>query len=216
MAAPLPVPGVARLRMVHSLASEQVGWAVYFSNGGDSWNNGDITTLAEQGVAAWVVHLKSLFTTDLTLAYGEATDLSSDMGPQVIALGSGAAGSVDPPTVSNNVAMHLNFLQSRRYRGGRFGVNLGGLPESARTDTRTWSSETTDSWDVAFAEWLTAVQTDVDYSIFPGTPFQVGVSYMTGHEVREIPLVLPILGYDVQKRLCTRKKRLGKGIYPES
>lgn len=91
-------------------------------------------------------------------------------------------------------------------------MNLPGLAASERLNTRTWLTETLTTVLDEFGNWLTDVLT-AGYS-FP-TAQHVVVSYETAHAVRPSPLVEPVTYYAPQQRICSRRRRLGKGIYPE-
>lgn len=208
-----PVVGVVRLQMFHSIADQQASWSMFFANPAlTEWNIGDVSVVANTAVASWTTRFKALTTTDVTFSRAEATDLTSDTAPQVIAP-SGTTGSVAPPTVSNSVALHVEFIQGRRYRGGHPGVFIPGLPESNRADTRSWSLVTTEGILGAVTEFSADIQ-EAGYS-FIGSPAQVAVSYFTGGLERVTPLVEPITHLSAQQRITSRRRRLGKGIYPE-
>lgn len=214
MPAPLPVPGVVRLQMVHSIAGEQASYSLYFSKlAASPWALSDVILLASEASAAWTAHLKGYQTTDVTFAYAKATDLSSSSAPEYLVIVN-SPGSSAPPTVPNNVALHIEFLIATRYRGGHPGVFFPGLQQVDLADSRTWDPTVAEGITFQFVEFLDAIISTPAYS-FGTPPDHVAISRSSGHVIRPSPEVELIIGYTAQQRIASRRKRLGKGIYPE-
>lgn len=103
--------------------------------------------------------------------------------------------------------MHISFEVGRRYRGARPSTNVSGRVQSNLMDERTWVAADAESVKNAVKTAITATAAGA-----VSTAVQVGVSYFLDNALRVAPLVLPIIGNEVQERVCTLRKRLGKAI----
>lgn len=214
MAAKPPVPGVLKLTTNWTQSGQNIAFLLHLLKPAlTAWGLGDITTALTTLGSSLATHLLPLMSSDIDNASNMATDLTSAMGLQVTDTGVGS-GTIAPGTSAPNpqqCTARVTFQQGLRYRGGRFGVNLPGTVQSqvAASQSRLWTTAATTSWLSA----IEALQSDLQGAsyTFAGCEPCV-VSYESGHVDRVTPLVLPILGYEVQQRICTRRRRLGKGV----
>jgi hypothetical protein len=209
--APLPpVDGVAKVQFEFECSGRTFTDRVFFLNGiAEPWTTADLTVLATTAATSWQSRLLPFQDPQTTLEYVIATDLSSDTGLQYIhAVGSPGtfAGTAQLPL---NCQARVTIQQPRRYRGGRPGFNITGLDRTELFDDRTIEPSVVTALQGAVFDMLFDDIPTADLST--GHPTCVVVSYQTGHAIRPIPLVTVPFGVEVQNRVCTLRKRLGKG-----
>lgn len=178
-----------------------------------AWGLGDATDAATRFADAIGAQLTPGLTSDINNTSVTATDLTSNMGVQVTVPGAGAGGKdpiAHPPLPQSNT-VRVTYNTPLRYRGGRPGICIPGLVQEDidPTDRRLWTVATRDGY-VNSVETIFSLITDPPFSFGHAVPCVV--SYFSGHAPRVTPLVLPITSLEGQLRICSRRRRLGRGI----
>lgn len=135
------------------------------------------------------------------------TDLTSDTSTRTI-VDKSVFGTVGGIQMSPQVACCVDFPVARRYRGGHPRMYIPGL------GGESWDGEV--GWDASFLtnmtnDFLAAVAGVNSYSGGAFDSMEWGsVSYVSGGAPRVTPLFDPAISVEVQTRLCSQRRRLGK------
>lgn len=183
-----------------------------------AWSGADISEVLTNFASALTSELIPLYGPSVSHVNNEATDLTSDMGLQVTgtSVGDGTAEGKTMP-LPINVALFVHTPTILRVRGGRFGMNFAGLDQTDRlaSSSTMWSTTTQLAWSDALAQVLNMMSGLALPSGDVANP--VVVSYYYKFAFREPPLVLPLNSFAAtcQQRICTRRRRLGRGVAGE-
>jgi hypothetical protein len=208
MAALPPVPGVCKVTMTFLCSGRNFGDSFYIAHPAEEpWSVLDLEDVAAECFSVWGTELMPLYSPTCSLVLCTALDLSDDVGRVGTFSGSTPGGSTDTHPLSLNAVAHITFQVARRYRGGRPGINISGRVFEQLADERTFNSSDATSLLSAFSDFMVTI-----LGALGGGIFQAAVSYFTGGAVRISPLVLPVTGMEIQERVCTLRKRLGKSI----
>lgn len=212
-----PVPGL--LKVLSEWATDSTTWSIlwhFLKSTTAPWAAGDVAAILTEIASSYNSHLMSLFGPATSNTTNVATDLTSDVGIELSDAGAGVgtASKTSPVPVSN--VLRLTWESPLRYRGGRPGINFSGLDNTDRLtgDVRMWSTGIRTSMIGAVED----VIADMNSTTLPSglTCVTSWVSYITHGAYRTLgPLVLPINpvgGVQCQQRICSRRKRLGKGV----
>lgn len=183
-----------------------------------AWSGADITDVLTNFALGVTDNLIPLWGPSVESVSNEATDLTSNMGIQVTAptMGAGTNEAKTMP-LPINVALFVHTPVILRVRGGRFGVNLAGLDQTDRlaASATMWSPETETAWTIAYQQLLNIMSGQALPSGDVSNP--VCVSYYYKYAIRNPPMVLPMNAFSAlaQQRICTRRRRLGRGVAGE-
>jgi hypothetical protein len=147
--------------------------------------------------------------TSLTLTSVKLVDLSSDLGAEYETTFS-VAGTVDGTVNPANVATVVSWEILRRYRGGhpRIYLMTGSSDTFATGSTRTWQPSYIANVQNDCISYLSAVAAASIAGFSPFVP--VSVSYYSGKELRDTPVVDAIQTAVSRTRVCSQRRRTGK------
>lgn len=208
MAIKPPAVGVAKVTFHFLCSGRSYSDSLFIGHINNTpWTTVDLKGLADFASAAWTSTLKSLTSPLCSLTSVETLDLSDTVGRSAVNSSVVVGSSAGTEPLPLNCVAHISFEVARRYRGGKPGFNVSGLDRNMMSDDRLFNVN--DAQTILNSVKLLVSDT---LAAFAGLIQQVGVSY-TDHKVpRIIPLVLPIIDAEIQQRLCTLRKRLGKGV----
>lgn len=136
------------------------------------------------------------------------TDLTSDTAASV-EISKDVAGTVADVVLSANAAACINFPIARRYRGGHSRMYMGGMGNDSVASVTHWSESFITNMNNDFAAFIAGLNSYVGTGLATIT---VGsLSYVSGGAVRVTPVFDPWVGADTQPRICTQRRRLGRG-----
>lgn len=213
-------PGVIKVTLGFTIGVDttaQSSFHVHYS--GTAPTDADLVAFCTSVANSWNTNMPLTYPTANSLTSVNAEDLSSStgaVGHQNVSIPGTNGGGI----TANSVALMIQFLIARRYRGGKPKVFL---PIGAASDITTGGV-----WLPAF---ITAVQTD--WSAFmagvlsagwtgAGTLTQVSVSYYSGftvvtnpitHRARNVPtlrgtpIVDPVLAISVEPGIASQRRR---------
>jgi hypothetical protein len=206
--APLPVNNVAETQFVMQGLGRTVSCRAFWSDGAAlGYTLGDVQALGAALESSWHTNVMALLTNECTFQEIITTDLTTNSSPRDTRP-SGTTGAQDPPCLPLNVAMVLKFDIPTRYRGGKNHIFIPFLPIGVRTTEDYWNAAIITDMDNA---WTAVVASASSLTTSHSSHwFQVGVSRFHAHARRDPPVVEPISGFEVQSRLCTRRRRLPK------
>jgi hypothetical protein len=179
------------------------------------WTGAELTQILTLAREAWNDNVQPLQNASLVLTNVEATDLSSSMGLTATQV-SGLAGSVTA-TAANplNCCIRQTTRVPLRVRGGRFGLAISGTSQGDLLDQRLFLTTVVTAFLVGLAETYGAL----DVTLSSGAVVEpCEVSYQYAGVYRTPPIVMPQLtwgGIEVQQRISSRRRRLGRGIAGE-
>jgi hypothetical protein len=210
MASLPPAEGVARVTFTQSLSGRQFGDKLYFAHESRApWTMSELESLAENAAINYAGLILPLQADNLTLVEVTALDLS-DTGDRIGTSVSGAHGtSGGTSTLPLNSVAHLVFPPARYYRGGRPGYNVSGLDMTMLADDKSFSSAASTAIVTAFSEAISGI---IAASGYDSPIAHVIVSYVLDKAIRAVPLVLDQTVMEMQQRICTLRRRLGKAI----
>lgn len=210
MAPKPPLLGLTKVTFTQTYSGRSFGDSLYFMKSVPStWSSGELFSLASEAANAYVANMLPLQNPGLVLARADATDLSDTGGREATMVSGVGGGSTGTHPLPLNSVAHIALEVLRRYRGGRPGYNISGLDASMMTDERTFSTASTIALSLALQAMITQILTAAGIS----SPIaNVGVSYFLDKVLRPVPVTEAISDYETQQRLCTLRKRMGKGI----
>lgn len=209
----LPVPGVARV--VCNGISSITGnvWINVFHVGrvspGGAFLQTDVDAIAAAVRGGWAAQFAPLQASSITLTEVQATDLTNSFGLVGTASGS-TLGGIGTGFMPPQCAIGISWSQSQHYRGGHPRTYLPA-PVNAQlqaSGSNLLSPAAATSYDTAAENFRTAVSAAATF-----TPVQLVLVRRIGNKaVLDPPLVNPILGSTVDRRLDTQRRRLGPDI----
>lgn len=123
----IPVENVAQLEFVYNWAG-QVCQNVLHYRIATGWDADKLQTLCTDAIAEWIAGPRLQVCTNLSLISVKATDLSTQIGPvHVSTVGLPSAGSLTPPSTTNNVALVVTKRTASRGRSFRGRIFHPGL-----------------------------------------------------------------------------------------
>lgn len=209
------VPGLVKLQTVW--AADLAKWTTalhVLKSVASFWSNADMTAVLNTLEAAIAAHIKPLVGVAVANTGNIATDLTSPMGIEMTGSGAGAGSGPGTTPLPINVALRSTDQSVMQYRGGRPGNFWGGLDASDIADgsTQMWLAATRTAWIAG----LNALYTELAGTSLPSgaTCVPVWVSYFKEGAFRTPPLTFPVNSglVEVQQRICSRRRRLGKGV----
>jgi len=208
MAAHPPLPGLAKVTMTFLCSGRNFGDSFYLMSPGSApWTPTFLALCSTTLTTQWTTHLAPLTSSSCSLVKVTTLDLSDTAG-RFNEHDATVPGTVtaSPPLPLNAVA-RITWAIPRRYRGGRPGLNVSGRVMSQTADERLFNVADNNALldaTVAMIGGLVAVL---------GSGYdQVAVSYFLDKVARAVPLALPVIGAEIQERICTLRKRLGKSV----
>ena len=203
-----PVVGVAETQFVMVIQGRTISNRLFWQDEADAgYTAGDMSALATAAGDAWKNHVMLGMSQDVTFTQCIATDLTSETAPREFSDYSQTGGQL-VGAEPLNVAAVLKIDIARRYRGGKNHIYLGGIATGYRTTDDYWNSGFISGWEGYFAALTAAVESVTTSHAAHWA--QCTVSRMTAHAVRATPLVDPVLSFEIQPRVCTRRRRLPK------
>jgi hypothetical protein len=209
--APLPpAVGVVKVTFVQTLSGRQFGDSLYFvSTDGSAWNMADLDALAFKCMTAYATNILPLQADNLVFDAAMVLDLSDDDGRQAISVSGAHGSSGGTMTLPLNCVAHIVFNPPRRYRGGRPGYNVSGLDMSMLADDKSFIPAQATVIDSAISTMIAQiVATELGFKALE----HAVVSYVLAGAIRAVPLVLEPIAQEIQERICTLRRRLGKTI----
>jgi hypothetical protein len=135
------------------------------------------------------------------------TDLTSDTAAVAI-IPKSVFGTVSGTGLAANTACCVNFPTSRRYRGGHCRLYIPGQGAASQATQNSWGASYLANMHNDFAAALAGLNSYTSGDITSLTWVQL--SYVSGGAVRVTPVTDPVIGIEVQDRICTVRRRLGK------
>lgn len=218
---PLPnVPGVLRVQLKHTVAEDTDAIVhLYFTYTGAAPSSAALSTMAGTVRGAWNTGIKAFASTQVKLVEVVITDLtsaSSGVGVDSTSVTGTKSGLAN----AGAVALLMNYVIARRYRGGKPRSYLPYFAAGDMDDQQTWTPATTASF---LAAWNTFIGATI--AAAPGGATitgQVNVSYYNGftsvqnpvtlrwrqvNTPRVAPVVDAIVGTKVNPRPATVRRR---------
>jgi hypothetical protein len=175
------------------------------------------TALAEYGAhvgTAYANHILTLQNEVYELNTLSVTDLSSDTANFAVN-DINTAGSNGGNTLAAAACYLANWTVARRYRGGKPRSYFGGVSAADTSSLFDFSTATQTAWATGLANFLAAHTTTVGAGVtFSGL---VCLSYYDKAlnpippYTRTAPVAYPITAGELHLRICTQRRRLGKG-----
>lgn len=196
----------------------------FFSYTGGTPSGSDLTAVVGAVHTAWTNRLAPNMLTGETLTTIIVEDLSSASGGSAEFTGS-ESGTATGGQLQADVAAVINHQVTRRYRGGRPRIYLrAGITSDLATPaqfTDTFITNLGAAWHNFVTDILSlsgagiTLQDLVNVSYYEG--FTVVTNPVTGRSrnvptKRTTPLVDPIIGSNLQKRIGSQKRRRGKAV----
>lgn len=208
-----PAPGVVESRAFFTLAGQSVSFRYFFFRPTtEPWGEDDINLLNSTFLEAVEEQLMPVLSEDLVVVEAQSTDLTSMTGLRVSET-TNVAGTVAEHSVPLNVAVRATFIVPLRYRGGKGGIFIPGAPVTVQSNARLWTSDfQTAILDAVQLVSLNTVTADYE----SGNPAQVVPNYWVygakPPELRPAAETNPVISWEVQQRIASRRRRLGRGI----
>lgn len=219
---PGPKPPVAGLLQVKSnWTTNSTAWSIIFhalKSIAAAWSGADIASVLTNLATGLATDVLPLLGSSTTNVNNSGTDLTSTMGLEVTDSGAGSGtktGATSPLPI--NVALRASTPAGLRVRGGRFGLNFAGLDQTDRmTGSATmWSTATEAAWNSGLRSLLTGMQGIALPSGATSNPCVVSYYYRFAFRTPPLTILISPSTCVVQQRICTRRRRLGKGVAGE-
>jgi hypothetical protein len=199
-------PGIVQLVFQQTQAGENIFNVMHLGRDDltdtDPFTIEEMNSIAADNSANWTDHMTALQSNTLTYQQVIATDLGADDGLQSIFSDPTAGGRTDSPAPSN-CAMLIGWHTAVRFRGGHARLYLGGQCSGSTADTRHWT-------DAEVANALTAAD---NFGAACPTGYQyVLLRRVSAKAVLHPPKAYPLLATHVDRRVCSQRRRLGRGL----
>ena len=218
-----PVTDVIRYKLLWTDgAALDVSTVFYFQYGGGSPSSADCLSLATQVYNAAVSELIPNIGADWILVGCDAEDLNSASGAHATYTHSTPGGDATGQPLSAQVAVLINHVIGRRYRGGKPRSYLPGPTSAAINTPQEWSSAFQSAVTAAFGTFISDI-----LAATAGTTLMlehVNVSYYSGFtsvqdpttlrwrnvaKRRVTPVVDNILSSACNLKIGTQRRRIG-------
>lgn len=166
----------------------------------------DLNSFASDFANAFDGHLNEHQSDQSLLTAITVTDLTTTSGNVGTWAGS-MAGDVSGQQCPAQVAACISWKIAARYRGGKPRTYLAGILEAQRADTTHFTPTAVSNWLSDASGFLAAVN---GLSIGSNLVTLGCVSYYTGHALRGTGLFRPFIQVNVNARIDTQRRRLGK------
>ena len=207
MAALPPVPGVAKVIIKQNIASVNVYNVMHVAAPvAAAWTAGGLAGLAGAIRNAWVTNVIPLQSVALTLTDVQCIDLSSDTGEEGTVTGN-TPGTLGSTTMPASAAICWSWKIARRYRGGHPRTYIAGVASAQLTNPNTITAPAITSHINAANALRVAINS---FAFAGGTARLVCVHYTRSKVILGAPLVSDITGANVDSRLDSQRRRLGK------
>lgn len=208
-----PALGVIECRASFTLAGQSPSVRMFFWRPDDlAWSLTDVETAATNFAEGMTTSVMPFLGSDIEFTSVQVTDLTSDSGIRVTE-SAGTAGGAATVSLPLNVAVRSTFNVAFRYRGGKGGWNLPGVPEGARSDARLLTTDFTLSIEAA-VQGVASQVIDADYVAGP-IQWVVPNNWEYGAHppvLRAAALPQPVVSVETQQRYAARRRRLGRGV----
>ena len=206
----LPVaPGVVRVQQ--SFHDPSRGWSDSFHVAhldSSAWSVAELGALAAQVNPLLATVYQGVMA---STASGDGTtcrDLSDDTG-RVNFAGPGFPGGVVEPSLPISNTICTTFRIARTYRGGHPRFNCSAIASTVLLTPISWDPSLLGTIDV---NWVALIEAIAGNDTLGSPVAVVGLSYFLNKVVRPHGVFFPVTGVETQQRVCTLRKRLGKGI----
>lgn len=205
----------------------QARWVVYQQGSGRTWGNygyvskedglpwdaAQLSTLASAVAGAWETNMAPVQAATVSYAQCEAYDLSNTTGARVFVPMTGSGTLTGSSDQVLSVCSCTTFVVNRRYRGGKPRAYLSGVNGTQLADYKSFS---TTAAALIESKWGLFIN-DIDALSIGGLSVtSVGISYYLNKVLRTTPLVEGIVAIETQVRVCSQRRRLGKGLGEET
>lgn len=209
-----PVPATARVVVNGVFSSSGGPWVNIFhvqrTPTGTALSQTEVNAIAAGVRTAWLNNFIPLCSSSMTLGNVTATDLTSSFGLVGSASGNNAGAIATGTMMPPSVAVGISWTQAQHYRGGHPrsyipGLNSGQLNASG-------SNLISAAQQANFVTGALAFRTAVNAIVVDGAAALVLVRRIANKQVLAIPIVTPLTGATVDRRVDTQRRRLGKDI----
>lgn len=205
-----PAPGVIRVVVEQSLGTTPVANVLHFRRSNtsqDPWEQDELDATCDVIRRAWVDNILPMQHSSLSLGAVVAQDLTSDMGLAGVAEGSDQ-GSITGTTLPANVAVCISVREQLRYRGGHGRMYLAAGDAGSVQDATTWGVDFRNFVRAAVEGWDAQIKATVAAD---GTHPVYGILHrVRNRQILPAPMFSPALGYYVDSRVDSQRRRLGK------
>lgn len=207
---PLPhlVTGV-KFRCSGSQGSGEFGMIFHLVQGSGS----DIT---DTDASTFATHISTAWASDIAPIINSSTILTSVV---VEGLGSASdgvgawAGTIPGTLAGEPLPAQVCVLEkdtvALRYRGGHPRHYWPAPTALAMSDPTHLTTTAQSYWNAAVSSFHTSWITEAQ-SLWGALSFYTAVSYYSGHAPRSSPLIMPIVGYNIENMVATQRRRVGR------
>jgi len=206
MPALVPVPGVVRVTCTGTAAGQQVVNVFHVRAGAGSLSSGAVAAATTGVGTAYATHLMPRLNINYSGGTFYGVDLTSDDGAEASgSLGGGGSGSAT--NVPNSAAVCITWKIGRHYRGGHPRTYLGPIATASIEGPTSLAAAFVTSTRTGALGFLTAVNA----TTAGGFTCQLVCLHRVREGVQLDPvLVSPIIGADVDDRIDSQRRRLGR------
>lgn len=215
MPALLPVPHVLRVRLAGSLSGVSP-WNVllHWNYSGTQPTSPQLNTISQSIAEAWNTHLAAVHHNTVSLSTVECVDLSAPdaaFGSALVNHAGLLTGTPLPAQVAACVSWKVNF----RWRGGHPRSYLPAGTTASTTNQRQWTTLAVQNFETAVNGFFGAVNA-ITTGAVTGRLCCVRRYSTTAQgqppTVLDPPLVLDFVSFDVDSRIDTQRRRLGRDV----
>lgn len=140
MTAEQPVQGVLRIEFGMENDTVAFGSRMFWGNAGLAlWSAEDADLMLSAFITDWTASLAPLISNTVRLHEVTVTDLSTDTAVQLSSTPDVVATNINPEGSAAS-CLNVTYSAPRRYRGGHARTALGGIPDSARANSKSWAA----------------------------------------------------------------------------
>ena len=200
----IPVAETAEVRLKYETAGGVAENVINFQLDG-GWDSTSLAALAAAVEDSWETNISPIVAETITLVDTTATDISTEFGPQVVDTG-GISGAQGNPVLPSNVTFVVSFRTALRGRNFRGRLNHVGLTENFVT-----GDSISDSDAINFTNDYVSFFEDIATAV-PGATHVI-VSRCLAGEWRDVGVITPVNGYNVDTTIDSQRRRLkGRGM----
>lgn len=205
---PLPfLTGGIKVRIAGAIGAGEFGMVFHYNTGlVVDITDSDASVFAANIQTAWSTHIAPEWTAEVVMNTVVVEGLTS--GTDGVGGIAGAVPGTGPGTpVAAQVCVLEKDLIARRYRGGHPRHYWPAPAPVFMSDPTTLSVVGAGALNTAVAAYHSAVVAD-GVALWGADFFYMSPSYYSGHALRPIPLADPILGFTIESKLATQRRRL--------
>lgn len=204
-----PVPGVLRIRLAGLYQGGAWNAIQHWHYTGPQPSSPTVSSVCDGFSSAWDTWIGPTCSTTVSLLTVEGWDLTTPTGANGISAAGGTGDLVLGSDLPRQIAAVASWKVNMRWRGGHPRTYWPSGRTSNVQNGNSWTATSITNFSVANQSYLNAVNAITAGGL---TGKLCCVRYVSGGQILPNPLVLDIVGVDIDSRIDTQRRRLGPDV----